>query len=169
MEQLIRQGFIYIAQPPLYRVKKKDKERYVQTEDEMNRELLALGLEGAVLKTGPGRKGPTIEKSGADLAELVEVTQKLNQQELRARRTGMTVRRVPPDGEAAGSGAARTFVSSIDGETRFFTDVAAYDAFRAGAGEEEGPRAQGLRRVGVGRGARARPTSRSPRSMAART
>ena len=150
MEQLIRQGFIYIAQPPLYRVKKKDKERYVQTEDEMNRELLALGLEGAVLKTALGRTGPEIVKSGADLAELVEVTQKLNQQELRARRTGMTfadfLRMAKPPGLALPH-----IRVTLAGETRFFADVAALRRLPRRAREAEGPRAQGLRRVGISR------------------
>ena len=137
MEQLIRQGFIYIAQPPLYRVKKKDKERYVQTEDEMNRELLALGPRGRRAQDRPGTKGPEIEKSGADLAELVEVTQKLNQQELRARRTGMPFADFlrmakPPDL------ALPHLRVTLDGETQFFTDVAAYDAFREELEKQKG-------------------------------
>jgi DNA gyrase subunit B len=129
MEPLIQQGFVYIAQPPLYRVKKKDKERYVQTEDDMNRELLALGLDGAALKTGPGRAGPPVAKTGGDLAELVEVAQKLNQQEGRLRRTGM------PFAEFLRLAKPPEFVLPhlrvvLGGETRFFHDVAAYDAFR---------------------------------------
>jgi DNA gyrase subunit B len=137
MEQLIRQGFIYIAQPPLYRVKKKDKERYVQTEDDMNRELLALGLEGAKLRTGSGRKGTFAEKSGPELAELVEVTQKLNQQELRARRTGMPFAQFLRMAKLPDLALPHLRVL-IDGETKFFTDVAAYDAFRKDIEQKKG-------------------------------
>jgi DNA gyrase subunit B len=137
MEQLITGGFVYIAQPPLYRVKKKDKERYVQSEDDMNRELLSLGLEGAVLRTSTGRKGPQIEKKGADLADLVEISQKLNQQEVRARRTGM------PFGEflrmAKLPDLALPHLRVVMGaETRFFTDVAEYDTFRQGIERQKG-------------------------------
>lgn len=44
---LIDAGYVYIAQPPLFLIKKGKTSRYVQTEDEMNRELIAMGTEGA--------------------------------------------------------------------------------------------------------------------------
>lgn len=44
---LIDAGYVYIAQPPLFLIKKGKTSRYVQTEDEMNRELTAMGTEGA--------------------------------------------------------------------------------------------------------------------------
>lgn len=43
MPELITQGYVYIAQPPLYRVKRKKKERYLNTDQEMNEYLLDLG------------------------------------------------------------------------------------------------------------------------------
>ena len=49
MRELIKQGCVYIAQPPLYRVLKrggKGKPRYVQTHEQMRSELIALGREG---------------------------------------------------------------------------------------------------------------------------
>jgi len=45
MPGLIHQGYIYIAQPPLYKVKRRKKERYLNTDDEMNAYLLELGSE----------------------------------------------------------------------------------------------------------------------------
>lgn len=45
MPELITQGYIYIAQPPLYRVKRKKKEKYLNTDGEMNEFLLDLGSE----------------------------------------------------------------------------------------------------------------------------
>jgi DNA gyrase subunit B len=53
MRELVKQGCVYVAQPPLYRVlqknKRNQKPRYVQTHDEMMGELLDLGLQGAQL------------------------------------------------------------------------------------------------------------------------
>ena len=53
MRELVKQGCVYIAQPPLYRVLQKNrrnqKPRYVQTHEEMMGELLDLGLHGAEL------------------------------------------------------------------------------------------------------------------------
>lgn len=46
MRDLIQQGCVYIAQPPLYRVVQKNKTRYVQTHEEMMEQLVDLGLTG---------------------------------------------------------------------------------------------------------------------------
>jgi DNA gyrase subunit B len=45
MKPLIESGFIYIAQPPLYKVKKGKKELYIDTESKMNQWLLRQGLD----------------------------------------------------------------------------------------------------------------------------
>ncbi|MFN0197198.1 MAG: DNA gyrase subunit B [Planctomycetaceae bacterium] len=49
MRELIKQGCVYIAQPPLYKVTQKKQIRYVQTHEQMNGELIELGLDGATL------------------------------------------------------------------------------------------------------------------------
>lgn len=49
MRGLIESGYIYIAQPPLYRIKRKSKERYIDNDAELNRILLELGSEDVVL------------------------------------------------------------------------------------------------------------------------
>ncbi|MCL4116461.1 UNVERIFIED_CONTAM: hypothetical protein GTU68_049853 [Idotea baltica] len=46
MRALVKDGHIYIAQPPLYRVIQNRKTRYVQTHEEMMNELIELGLNG---------------------------------------------------------------------------------------------------------------------------
>ncbi len=46
MTSLIEEGHIYIAQPPLYKIKKGKEERYVYTEDEKLAVMKELGMEG---------------------------------------------------------------------------------------------------------------------------
>ncbi len=55
LPKLIEDGFIYIAQPPLYRIKRKDLEEYVHTEKDMDEIILKLGTKAAKLsKAGKG-------------------------------------------------------------------------------------------------------------------
>jgi DNA gyrase subunit B len=54
MRPLIEDGCIYIAQPPLYRVVQRKQTRYVQTAEEMTRELIELGIAGATLRFNDG-------------------------------------------------------------------------------------------------------------------
>jgi DNA gyrase subunit B len=49
MNGLIQRGYVYIAQPPLYKIKRKKREQYVDNDEQMNRILLELGSEDVVL------------------------------------------------------------------------------------------------------------------------
>ncbi len=51
MPQLVRAGYLYIAQPPLYRVIHRKVEQYVQDEVSLNRKLISLGAGDVVLRT----------------------------------------------------------------------------------------------------------------------
>jgi DNA gyrase subunit B len=46
LPKLIEGGYVYIAQPPLYKIKRGHREEYIQTEEEMDKLLLDLGSEG---------------------------------------------------------------------------------------------------------------------------
>ena len=75
MPQLLENGYIYIAQPPLYKVSRKKKERYLNTEDEMNAFLLDLGIEEAQCTVG-GNKNPM---QAQQLRELLDNLVKIEQ------------------------------------------------------------------------------------------
>ncbi|MBR5623666.1 DNA topoisomerase (ATP-hydrolyzing) subunit B [bacterium] len=75
MPQLLENGYIYIAQPPLYKVSRKKKERYLNTEDEMNAFLLDLGIEEAQC-TVEGNKNPM---QAQQLRELLDNLVKIEQ------------------------------------------------------------------------------------------
>ena len=64
MHTLIEGGHVYVAQPPLFRVVDRKKVSYVQTDDEMSRWLLELGLADAVFEPGDGRtiKGKELQR-----------------------------------------------------------------------------------------------------------
>ncbi len=67
MPQLIEQGYVYIALPPLYKVKKGRKEFYVKDDRELERYLLELLRENAYIKDSVG-----MEYRGEDLLSVVK-------------------------------------------------------------------------------------------------
>ena len=76
--QLIKDGFVYIAQPPLYRIKSGKKENYIQTEDQMQELLLELGSEGLSLvnlKTKTTYSNHQIKELLRVLAQLEKIAQ----------------------------------------------------------------------------------------------
>ncbi len=68
MKELIERGHIYIAQPPLYKVKRGKQETYVKDEAALDEYLLQLALEGAELK--PSSNTPSI--SGLALEKILK-------------------------------------------------------------------------------------------------
>jgi len=70
MRPIIEQGHIYIAQPPLYKVKRNKREEYVQSESKMNEILLDLGSDGISLNFG---KKKTTDKEIKELAQTLQV------------------------------------------------------------------------------------------------
>jgi DNA gyrase subunit B len=66
MPQLVEGGHVYIAQPPLYKIKHGKSELYIKDDHALNQHLLTLALTDAALVPTPG--APTIE--GEALGEL---------------------------------------------------------------------------------------------------
>jgi DNA gyrase subunit B len=67
--EIIENGYLYVAQPPLFRVKKGRSERYVKDENILEDYLTDLGCEALALETGKGKDGR--EYKGATLKTLV--------------------------------------------------------------------------------------------------
>ncbi|MCX6997754.1 MAG: DNA topoisomerase (ATP-hydrolyzing) subunit B [Kiritimatiellaeota bacterium] len=68
MPQLLENGYIYIAQPPLYKIKRKKREEYIDSDAELTRILLDLGLEE--LDVAPIKGQPALKKE--QLPELLK-------------------------------------------------------------------------------------------------
>ena len=67
MPQIIEGGYLYIAQPPLYKVSRGKSEQYLKDERALEDYLIENGLDDSVLKLANGE-----ERAGADLQKLVE-------------------------------------------------------------------------------------------------
>jgi len=67
MPELVERGHIYIAQPPLYKIKHGKSEVYIKDENELNQHLLRLALDKAALITQEGAE-PIVDEALAGLA-----------------------------------------------------------------------------------------------------
>ncbi|UWQ04911.1 DNA topoisomerase (ATP-hydrolyzing) subunit B [Aliiroseovarius crassostreae] len=67
MPELIEGGYLYIAQPPLYKVSRGKSEVYVKDQVALEDYLVGQGIEGTVLRLPSGE-----EIAGADLARVVD-------------------------------------------------------------------------------------------------
>ncbi len=70
MPQLIERGFIYIAQPPLYKVKRGKREEYIETDEKLSDLLLDLGTEGRTFIRLKDRQNLT-EKQTKELLQIL--------------------------------------------------------------------------------------------------
>ncbi len=67
MPALIEGGYLYIAQPPLYKVARGKSEVYLKDQAALEDYLIEMGIEGAILRLQSGE-----EIAGADLARVIE-------------------------------------------------------------------------------------------------
>ncbi|MBX9577819.1 MAG: DNA topoisomerase (ATP-hydrolyzing) subunit B [Chthoniobacterales bacterium] len=84
MPQLIRRGHIFIAQPPLYQIKRKKREEYVDDDAQLNNILITLGAEEIKLVDVKSGK----EFTSAQLKEILALLDRLEKYEMAIRRLG---------------------------------------------------------------------------------
>ena len=84
MTELVRKGFVYIAQPPLYQVTRKKRVEYVDDDAQLNKILIQLGSEDVRLRNLADGK----EMTEKQLAEIIELLVQLDKYAQALRRHG---------------------------------------------------------------------------------
>ena len=144
MRPLVEQGCIYIAQPPLYRVVQRKQTRYVQTAEEMTKELIELGLNGTSLKFTDGAV-----LDGETLRKIVELIGELEEPLLTLERRGIDLRYLAI--EAPDRARAAPALPRFSGtRTALVHRQAAARPVPRRAGNATGPRVAGRRRQPAG-------------------
>ena len=87
MYRLVAEGHVYVAQPPLFRVRSKKTVYYVQTEDEMKTQLLDQGLGEGVFSPGDGR-----EIAGEEMQKLCRTLSGLEDALVALEKRGVSLR-----------------------------------------------------------------------------
>ena len=112
MPELIEKGYVYLAQPPLYKVERKKRSEYVLTDAELTEKLLTLGLDDFEVK---GKDGSVLDKETATnlmrLLSEIELTSKAVEER------GYKPKDLLADAAATGSGASmlRKQFQSLEG------------------------------------------------------
>ena len=80
MPELIERGHIYIAQPPLYKVKFGKNEQYIKDDSELNQLLLKIALESASIQTPGGEliQGPALDELARNYQVIQAVVDRLS-------------------------------------------------------------------------------------------
>ena len=81
MPELIERGYIYIAQPPLYKVKRGKQEQYVKDDAELEALLLSTAIDGAALHVNPQAPplgGPALEALARQYMEVQAIIARLS-------------------------------------------------------------------------------------------
>jgi DNA gyrase subunit B len=129
MPALIENNFIYIAQPPLYRVSRKKQFRYIHSEKEMDNYLLELGLSDLHVTVG-GRL-----LSLEELKSLVEVILDLEQFITRVEKKGISYREFLAARDS--SGKLPRFQIQLTSGPHFIYSEDEFEAIRAKDQEEQ--------------------------------
>jgi DNA gyrase subunit B len=147
MYRLVAEGHVYVAQPPLFRVRTKKQTYYVQTEEEMKNQLLDQGLGEGVFLPGDGR-----EISGAEMHKLCRTLSGLEDALVALERRGVSLRDHAARRDKA-TGKLPMYHVFYGVEEHWFTSRDALEAFmkskeQSAGGELEVGRADGNKHGG---------------------
>jgi DNA gyrase subunit B len=132
MPQLVEQGLVHIAQPPLYKIRRKSQERYVYTEREMRGTLLDWGAEGTTLEILAPKKAV---HTGEPLRSLLGLLERMEEYERIVARRGVRLRRLLEESQ---NGKLPRFRTVLEGEEAFFFTEKDMQAFIEAQEKERG-------------------------------
>ncbi|MCL1856555.1 MAG: DNA topoisomerase (ATP-hydrolyzing) subunit B [Kiritimatiellaeota bacterium] len=148
MPELIEHGYIYLAQPPLYKVTRKQREQYVENDEQLTATLLELGCDEFSFEYSSGgvpASSPVVgvhadsshsfarTYSPSELRPILDTLSVIEAVTARINRKGITLAEYLPQRNAAGDYPHYCVTLDLSGnpETRFLFTQTEVDALRA--------------------------------------
>src|SRR5690242_7084855 len=81
MQELIKRGNVFVAQPPLYRIKRGKSEKYIKDDDALDKIILKRAADSIIVRYGEGAaklEGPGLSKFASGLKEYFGFFDKVN-------------------------------------------------------------------------------------------
>ena len=128
MADLVRKGHIYVAQPPLYQIKRRKREEYVDDDAQLNKILVSLGTEDVRLRNVADGKEFTTEQ----LKDILDLLEKLDKYAASIRRHGGDFEQYLAQRATSGGKLPTYLVKVREGNqesVRYFAEDAAVRAF----------------------------------------
>ncbi len=100
MRDLILQGHVFIAQPPLYRIKRGSRETYIKDDSELSEQVIELATEGVRLELGQnGSPGQVLERENLrNFVSDLEVYAQMHRRVVRRLRSARVVEVIASNG-----------------------------------------------------------------------
>src|SRR6476469_9448078 len=86
MQQLITRGKVFVAQPPLYRIKKGKSEKYIKDDKEFTKEILRRATENLTVEINSQENGEAVKAEGAALRSFLMTLDELSEMSARLER-----------------------------------------------------------------------------------
>jgi DNA gyrase subunit B len=138
MARLVADGHIYVARPPLYKVTQKKQVRFVQTAEEMQREMIARGLKDTRLSVLPPSSDSAASPrvlQGDELSALLQVLNRLEGSLQTLERRGLNLRDFLALNSERGLPIYRVLLGS---QVQWFYQQEEVDAYRQEKGQQLG-------------------------------
>jgi len=133
LPKLIEGGHIYIAQPPLYKIKRGNREEYIQTEEQMNQFMLDTGKEGLKFSILADKK----TLNDPQFKELLESLVQLDRFSIHLEKNGVDLEKLVVNRHKS-SKKLPIYVAKVEQDTHYlFSDAELAKLSESAKGEKE--------------------------------
>jgi len=133
LPKLIEGGHIYIAQPPLYKIKRGNREEYIQTEEQMNQFMLDTGKEGLKFSILADKK----TLNDPQFKELLESLAQLDRFSIHLEKNGVDLEKLVVNRHKS-SKKLPIYVAKVEQDTHYlFSDAELAKLSESAKGEKE--------------------------------